>query len=365
MADTRWIQERLAEFDMWQKLDSHFHTVTTGKRKFSRLRRRKYDDVVISYVETAGGAASEEPAWLRKRIKRHLQHRERAIILLSTPGFTDDFLTVAKRWQLDEHQYDVERFDFWDGLLTGLWCWRVFLFWVWAENCAVRADEIKASETRLAEKFLRDHNLEELCSAWKAFSVWTYYDVFLQDVRELAGKYGLSTLWDRSVVALLLSGQMPVPFDNCRLVVRTEETRRLFIEIYPETRKEDLDDLWTSSQQALDSLFPQRPKRHRRRRQLARDIQTQSDQARGKTIEEIVVQDYDLDAQADDFSSMRALIEEEDRVLMRLDKGAKRLTVAQREALLAAVEPVLKKRFRAIDDGAGERIGEWYPRPGH
>lgn len=362
MEQSRWVQSRVSELRLWQKLDALYHDTVTLKKKFSCLLRGKHDQAILSYQVLPNSPSPDDPPWVHKRVRRHMQHRQRAMLLLATPGFKDDLFNMARRWQLDTHRYQVHPLSFWDGELTGVWFWRTFLFWLSLKDYERNGDQFEAVRRQLARKYLADLDFGALQDGLKAVNPWRARDLFYQQLRELNRRYGLSALWDRSIEALLLSGMLPVPFENCRLVLQRRKEPRLFVEVFPETRKEDLDDLWSSSQVALDQAFPTRPKRRRQREQLDRDLTTQEHRRQGKGIWEIIDDEYDLDAHEGEFGSMADMNKAEELLALQLTTGLKRLTKAQLSALTVAVEPMLPVWVQQYEKESGEHFEEWYLR---
>jgi hypothetical protein len=359
MSGSSWSDLWLSEFEEWEELDGLLHFEIPAGRKFRDLKACRYDRVILHEPTVPKGRAASPSE--RRLNRRRCHHKETCMLLLSKSGFVHDVMAVSRQWQLDKQLYLVQADDFWEHRRTGAWCWWMFLSWLSLTSWPEREQEAQLQKSLLADRFRADHDLVTLQAEWRKLGLWTPRNRFVQDVNELMRRYGLSPLWYRSVEALILSGYMPVPCDNCRLVFQTGRDRRLFVELFQDSRKEDIDDLWPSSQEALSRMFPQRLKRRRMRSRLTRDIDTEQSRNGGRSLEDIVVNDHDLDAREDEFATREAMAQEENRSIARLGQGTMRLKSARSRVFAASVLPLLLKRTQVIYAEEPESLREWNP----
>lgn len=351
----------LKRLKTWHELRPHFETETTFKEKFGVLLKGRYDDVVMGYRDLSADD-KQDPPWLRRRVKRHLQHREKALLLLADQPFTDDLFAVVRKWKLDNRHYWVDPLAFWDRRLSGMWCWANQLFVLSLKFYSRNYQRYQNRKLDLAAKFCEDFDLKALRDGMKRCSMFRVRDLFYDDLHGLCERHGLSPLWWRSVEALLLSGTLPIPFDNCEWILRRDPDARLFIEVFPETRKEDIADLWAASQEMLSEAFPDRPERRRRRQNLARDLTTKRHRDRGKAFAEIVDKIHDLDATMPT-AQPSEVFHEERRLERVLEAGFHRLRSGQHDAAAGPTSPVAPEWVRFVETIKGAEDKEWYLPP--
>jgi hypothetical protein len=288
--------------------------------------------------------------------------RQRALVLLADPKFVEGLFSLARRWRLDTHLYEEDLFSFWHHECAfGQFCWSQFLLWLSVRHTKQSHEREQAEKRQIAARYAQDLDFAALRQALDAISDRIPMVRFRNEVRALARGHGLSALWDHPVAALLTSGLLFVPYQDCRVVLQKGRFgNRLFLEVFPETTKVDVVDKWGLLSELRERFFPDAPRRQRRRPRIERDLSTLVEREAGRSIESMVVEDYDLDERVDELGSWSAVAREEDALAKRLRKGALRLTKTQAEAMTAAAEPLLPEWVREWDEQSGSIGKEWY-----
>lgn len=363
-----WLRFR---FGLWRQLEPAFHRVCTLEEKFGPLLHGRYGEVVTSLA----GVLETRPERHHKRLaRRHREKEQRAALLLAENGFKDALCGLARQWALDRRVYEVDRtaFYFREGQ-AGRMCWETCLLWLSIEYLRKWGAQEQQEERRLADRYSADLDFQALERGKREARRRLPINRFAYEVREFTRRFGLSGLWDESVETLLLSGRLLVPHHDCRLVLKPEEDRtRLFLEVFPETRKEDIEHKWAAANAStgsddggagpslLQELFGARPRR-RLRPQLDRDLQTQQELAKGRKLKEQVAEDYAPEGGYGAPAEWDEFCDAEPRLIEAFGRGRRRIGRVQAEALHAAVEASVPEWLRATaEETLGRRTEEWH-----
>jgi hypothetical protein len=365
-------------FAAWPEQDALFHCEVGPDEKFRAIVKRQYEKAVGSL----GGPAPRLPSFVRKRLqagipwvqdppalfslegrlgktqwarvtKKHAQKREKALLCLADEGFSDDLMSLARTWGLDTNYYLVTRDSFYPGCpLDGRMPWRTELLWRTGEYLLEHEAERAASERASALQYAQDLDFGALGERHLASMLAPPVRRFEFEIGCFTQKHGLGPQWEPSIEALLLCGWLFVPLEDCRAVYRWEDLRsRLLLEVFAETRQEDLVAKWQEVRKLWSELFPGQPGRQRRRPRVERDVRARASMDAGRSLEEIFV--GDLDGGSLDWDKQGKAFE-------ALKRAASRLPAAQAKALRAAANPRAPSRVICQMIADERRRKEWH-----
>jgi hypothetical protein len=369
---TKRLEERFAA---WPEQDALFHCEVEPEEKFGAILKGQYEEAVISLdvpsppvPEFARRRLEAGHPWIRKPpsffrpesrftearwaqlVRRHALKREKALLHLANERFRADLLSLARNWGLDTNYYLVIRDSFYGCPVDGRRHWQTLLLWVTGEYLLEHEAEHVARERASALQYADDLDFDALQKRHLLSMLALPVHRFGAELCCFTRKHGLGPQWERSIKALLLCGWLFVPLEDCRAVYRWEDLRsRLLLEVFAETREEDLVAKWQEIKKIRPELFPDQPRRQRRRPSLGRDLSTRVRRGAGQSLDEIVVQSYDC-----------TTWEEERRLVEALKRGAARVPAAQARALSAATEPRVPRHVVYQMIGDERRRKEWH-----
>ena len=261
----------------------------------------------------------------------------------------DDLLEIAKAWDLERNFYLVEPPYVWDHV-DG-WGVRSFETHMWQQTVEYVADESSGYDARLRALVAEysDHlDFDRHARAREQLRAGAPIAMYRKSVRALGRLHGLSGLWDNSISGLLLSGSLIIPYFDCRLVVRETPQRRVFVELFPDTKRDDVQAKLHASSEWLGEVFPDQPDRRRARYLLTADLAAEAQLAQGERLDEVVAR-YDGDVAGS-----------HEYIKDSLRKRLKALRIPETDALYSASIPHLSQREVLRKQLGGETAGEWY-----
>ena len=268
--------------------------------------------------------AASRAALLRQR---HEQKCQQAVLLLTTRRFVDDIIAAAKRWGLFTAYYHLDYGDLPTHEPNALWCWETHLIAESVTYLSGLTDPQQQASAQSVLRYLDDRNLDALDLAARELASALPIRRFRCDVQDLTRRYGLSALWERSIEGLLLSGHLYVPYFDCRAVLQWRRDQpRVFIEVFPETAKEDVAEQWPRVEFLLAHVFPGRRRRRRMERSgMDEDLAVAWKVDEGRGLDEVVVNDYDFDdtgKETEKLEELRAALKRARRSQRRARKSA-------------------------------------------
>ncbi len=339
------------------------HQIVTLEEKFAAILAKDYEDAVVSFGRTLSGKPAKWAPRVRRLHKRHEEKRQRATMLLADSGFLDDLFAMVSRWGLDTHLFSTDAFEaFYQApVVRALTIWSEFLRNASAKCWFDNHKRIRKAHQRLADKYAADLSIGALLYGMNLIEGGLPSTRFNSEVRALTSQYGLSGLWEQTVALLLLSGRCYVPYQDCRIVLQSDSVgSRLFFEVFPETRKQDLGDKWSGHRWLIESLFPGHPKRRKAHPQFDRDRETSMALDGGRNLDEIVVCGYDLDESMGQGTPTLAVSRRENLLKEALRSGAKRFSKAQGRSSSAHAQPVTEAQLDRFAKMRGRWATEWH-----
>ena len=259
----------LESIKMINSLEKAYREKTTFEKKFLHFLNEDFDKI-IQHLDFKKVKNKED----KYRAKKIREYREQALLVLNDQLFTERIKTLSEKWALDKYKYPVSLISFYEQPTPfSIQLWENKLLNETFKSIVKNGEKIKIIKQRIVKQYLKDSDFEKLKRGFsEMYASFNFLWKFEKDINELLLQYDFNEFWKNSIIGFLLSGNLILPIEYCRGIIKYDENNNipiLSIAVFPDTTLEDINCKWKDIKKMKNQLYPLR----RKRRKLTKNIE--------------------------------------------------------------------------------------------